>query len=372
MRRLARDEAWRAAIPAWLLARLGVALGYVVAYIGADKLKPATRPIQLHQGLFAWDAAFYRDIADFGYRGVAREALRFFPLLPLVSRWLAIPFGGRVGIVMLVLVQGSALAAGVLLHRLVIAELGDRGAAARAAWLLALLPPATVLVLGYAEGLLLCFAIAFFSCIRRGRWWLAAGLGVLAGLSRPVGMTLALPALIEAVRVGRTVRVFRWRDWRDRLAAIAGPVLGGGLYLAWVQNVYGDWQLPLRLQNSEDLRGGWANPLSTLWRSFDSLTSQQWRQGLHVPWIAVFAVLLVVAFRTLPSSYGAWSAVLLLAALTGHTLGSFERYGLAAFPLVMALAIVTQPPALERAAYTACAAALGCFAALAFLGTFVP
>ena len=366
MRRLLRDEAWRAAFPAWVLARVAVGLGYLVAYIAADKLKPATRPVQLHQGLFAWDAAFYRDIADRGYHGVAREGLRFFPLLPLVSRWLAVPFGGRVGLVMIVLVQASAFVAALQLYRLVVAELGDRATATRAAWLIALLPPATVLVLGYAEGLLLCFAIGFFSCLRRGRWWSAAAFGVLAGLTRPVGMTLALPALVEAVRAGRGV------SWRDRLAAVAGPLAGGAMYLAWVGHVYGDWQLPLRLQNSDDLRGGWSNPVSTVWHAVHSLTSHQWREGLHVPWIAVFVVLLVVAFRTLPLSYGAWSAVLLLAALTGHTLGSFERYGLGAFPLVIALAIVTRPPAIERGAYTACAAALACFAALAFLGTFVP
>jgi hypothetical protein len=102
------------------------------------------------------------------------------------------------------------------------------------------------------------------------------------------------------------------------------------------------------------------------------LTSQQWREGLHVPWIAVFGLLLLVAFWKLPVSYGAWSAALLLSALTGHTLGSFERYGLAAFPLVLALALVTRPPAIERAVLTACGAALSGFAALLFLGTFVP
>ena len=73
-----------------------------------------------------------------------------------------------------------------------------------------------------------------------------------------------------------------------------------------------------------------------------------------------------------PSSYGAWSAVLLLSALTGHTLGSFERYGLAAFPLVLALAIVTKPPVVERAALTMCGIGLSAFAALLFLGSFVP
>jgi len=367
--RLLRDDGLRAALPGWLLARFGVAIGFVVAYVGADKLAPGKRPLQLHQGLFAWDAAFYRDIADHGYHGVAREGLRFFPLLPLASRALAVPLFGEVGVAMLVIVQVAALVAGVLLHRLVVAETGDRATATRATWLLALLPPATVLVLGYAEALLLCFAIGFFLCIRGGRWWTAALLGVLAGLSRPVGMTLALPALIEAMRTGRAVP---WRAWLGRLVAVAGPVAGGAAYLAWVGHEYGDWKLPLRLQNSEDLRGGWANPASTVWHSVHALTGHQWREGLHVPWIVVFGLLLIVAFVKLPVSYGAWSAVLLLSALTGHTLGSFERYGLGAFPLILALALVTKPPLLERATLIACGAALSGFTALLFLGSFVP
>jgi hypothetical protein len=155
IRRGLRDDGLRAALPGWLLARIAVAVGFVVAHISADKLTPGRRPLQLHQGLFAWDAAFYRDIADFGYHGVAREGLRFFPLLPLGSRALSVPLGGHVGLAMLVIVQVAALVAGALLYRLAVHETGDPGDGARAAWLLAVLPPATVLVLGYAEGLLL-------------------------------------------------------------------------------------------------------------------------------------------------------------------------------------------------------------------------
>lgn len=370
MRRFLRAEGLLAALPAWLLARVAVGLGFVVALIASDELRPGNRPIQIHQGLFAWDGAFYRDIADYGYHGVAREGLRFFPLLPLAARGLGVPLLGHVGLALLLLVQVAALAAGVLLFRLAVIETGDRSTARRAAWLLALLPPATVLVLGYAEALLLVFAIGFFLCIRSGRWWSAAALGILAGLSRPVGMTLALPALIEAARMARGAP---WRGLVARAAAIVAPVAGGMAFLLWVGHVYGDWQLPLRLQNSADLRGGWTNPVSTVLDAGRALGSgERMGEGLHAPWILVFGVLLVLAFRLLPSSYGAWSAVLLVSALTGHTLGSFERYGLAAFPLVLTLAMVTRQAYVERVLLLGCVAALTGFATLAFVGAFVP
>lgn len=370
MRRLLGNHALRAALPGWLLARLLVGFGYVVALVASDELRPGARPVQLEQGLFAWDAAFYRDIADVGYSGVAQEGLRFFPLLPLLARVLGVPLLGNVGLALVLLVQAAALAAGVLLFRLALLETGNRAIASRAAWLLAILPPATVLVLGYAEALLLALAVGFFLCIRGGHWWLAALLGILAGLSRPMGMTLALPALIEALRLARGADL---RGLAGRAAAIGGPVLGGLLYLLWVEREYGDWQLPMRLQNAPGLRGGWANPLATVWEAVSGLASgERLGEGLHVPAIVLFGVLLVVVCRTLPASYGAWSAVLLLFALSGQTLGSFERYGLAAFPLLLALAIVARPPLAEKVLLIGCGAGLTVFAALAFVGAFVP
>jgi hypothetical protein len=370
VRRWLRDEGLRAALPAWLLARVIVAAGFVVALVAADHLRPGDRPLQLDQGLFAWDGAFYRDIADHGYDGVAQEGLRFFPLLPLLARTLGVVAFGHPGLALLVLVQVAALTAGVLLHRLAVLETGDRQLARRASWFLALLPPAAVLVLGYAEALLLCFAIATFLNLRQGRWWWAAIFAALAGLTRPVGMTLALPALLEAAR---GVRNLPRRAWLPRLAAVAGPVAGGSTYLVWAGRERGDWLLPLRLQNTTELRGGWANPVATVWEATRELVAgEHLGEGLHVPWIIVFGILLVVALRALPASYGAWSAVLLLAALTGHTLGSFERYGLGAFPLVLALAILTRRPDVERAVLVGCGAALAGFTALLFLGAFVP
>ena len=108
MRDLRRDLA--AVLPSWLLARLVVFLAFVVAAVGADELRLGARPIQLDQGLFAWDAAFYRDIADHGYGGVALEGLRFFPLLPLLTKALALPLLGNDGLALIVVVNLAALA----------------------------------------------------------------------------------------------------------------------------------------------------------------------------------------------------------------------------------------------------------------------
>lgn len=357
-----------AALPGWVIARVAIALGYVIAVVAADELHPGGRPLQVHQGLFAWDAAWYRDIADGGYGSVAPEGLRFFPLVPLAARALAVPLFGHVGLALVLLVNATALVTGMVVHRLVCEERGDRSMATRSAWLIAVLPPAVVFVLGYAEAVALAFVIGAFLALRRRRWWQAAALGVLAGLSRPTGLLLAIPAAIEVART--------WRGGRDkagRVAAVLGAPAGTALYLAWVGWQHGDWLLPLRLQNQSGLRGGWDDPVSAVWGAFRSLVSDgELRDGLHVPWIVLFVVLLVVAFARWPVSYGAFATAVLALALSAENLGSFERYGLFAFPLVLALATVDADPRVERAVLTLSGAALVGFTTLIFLGAFVP
>lgn len=372
MRRLASrlPSDVRAALPAWVVARAAVGLGALVALVVSDELLAGVRPTQLQEGLFAWDAAFYRDIAEHGYAGVAQEALRFFPLVPMLAALVAVPLLGNVGVALILVTNVAALAAGALLHRLARTETGDLELAGRAAWYLALLPPALVLVLGYAEAVMLVLSIAMFLALRRQRWWSAAILGFLSALSRPLGAVLALPAAIEGAR---GLREAAPGERVGRLAAVLGPVAGLGSYLVWVQVRFGDWRLPVELHGSEELRGGFVNPLVRIGRSGAALLGDAtFGDGLHLPWIVLFLGLLVVCFRTLPVSYGAYAAVLLAAALSAESLGSFERYGLAAFPLVMGLAVVTRPPWLDRVAVGGAAAGLAAFTTMALLGTFVP
>ena len=184
----------------WLVARALVALGWVVATIAADDFRSGERPYHLQRGLFAWDGAFYRDLAEDGYAVQSPSALRFFPLVPLLGRLFGVVLPGGAGIGVVVVSNLAALGAGVLLYRLAVEETGDQGLGVRAAWLLMLLPPAMVLVLGYAESTLLLLSIACFLALRRRRFEWAAVAGLLAGLSRPVGVLLFVPAAIEALR----------------------------------------------------------------------------------------------------------------------------------------------------------------------------
>lgn len=360
----------RAAVVPWAVARVLVVGSLALTRFGIDHIEGARRPVQLRQGLFAWDAAFYRDIAEHGYGAVRTGALRFFPLVPLMARGLGVVFVGNDAFALLVIVNGSALLFGALLYRLARIETGDTRTAVRAAWFAAVVPPAVALVLGYAEATFLLLSVAMFLALRRRRFAWAIPFAVLAGLTRPVGVLLALPAAIEGARAWRTASL---RGRVERVGAVIAAPVGSGLYLLWVRYAYGDAWLPLRIQNDRAHRGGFVDPFT---RTFDGIGDlihgDRFGSGLHVLWAALFVVLIVVLLMRLPASYGVYAGAMVVVNLSARNLDSFERYAISAFPLVLAVALLTDRPDVERPVLALSAAGLVGYSVLAFLGVYVP
>ncbi|HWC11295.1 MAG TPA: mannosyltransferase family protein, partial [Acidimicrobiales bacterium] len=181
-----------AALPGWVVARVVVLGALAVAHVVAARvdLRLPGYSERLSRGLLAWDGRWYLDIAREGYEALPDESLRFFPLYPLLGRAFSPLFGGHVGAALLAVSNLSALALGALVHRLCLTETDDPALARRAAWLVALVPPFFVTVMGYSEPLALALAVWCFSALRRGSWGWAAVAGLLAGFVRPVGILL--------------------------------------------------------------------------------------------------------------------------------------------------------------------------------------
>ena len=360
----------RVAVVPWALARVLVLASLALSRHLFDQIGAPPRPVALGQGLFAWDAAFYRAVAEHGYRAVGSGSLRFFPLVPLLARVLGWISFDHTAAALLVVANASALVFGALLHRLALRESGDASLARRAAWFGALFPVAFVLVLGYAEATAMMLGVVVFLGIRSNRFWWAALGGFLAGLCRPVGVLLMVPVAIEGIR--------GWRDASSgsraaRIVAVAAPLAGTAVYLAWVGAEFGDFWKPISLQNRATLRGGFQDPVTRTVDAFGDLVGgDRFGSGLHVLWAAGFVLLLVVLVRRFPASYSLYGAVTLLLGLSAHNLDSFERYVWSTFPFVLALAAVTDRDEVERGAYVLAAAALVGYSTLAFLGVQGP
>ena len=372
LRRFVREDVAPAFAP-WVASRAIVVVGILLARDLLDHLRADPRPVAAAQGLFAWDAAYYRDVAQGGYDAVAHAGLRFFPLLPLIARAVAAPIGGRVGPVIIVIVWLAALAYGALLHRFVLGETGDRGLARRSVWIGFLAPPALCLVLGYAEALLAVAAVGAFLAARRGHWWWAAAAAYAAALARPTGVLLALPLAVEAflaLRRGST----EGRSILGMATAVVAPALGLLTFLGWSSAAGNGFLEPLRIQSSARLRGGTVPPWTSLHGALDALGSgDRLGSGLHLVWAIVVIVCVVAAARRLPVSCTVWAAASVLVALCAPNLDSFERYALVTFPVVVGAGVLTARPRDLFPAVTALAGAglLGA-TVLAAIGRLVP
>lgn len=367
-----RDSDLMAVLPSWIVARGLAIVGTLTARVAADRLQggPTGRLMAGPLGWVAWDGLWYRNIAQHGYAALDHHALRFFPLYPLLGRALSFPLGNHVDAGLLVISNVAAFAAAWLLYRLVCFETRDPTKARLAVWVLTLFPAAFVMVWAYAESLFLVATIGAFLAYRKGRWGWAALAGLAAGLTRPVGAVLVIPAVVELIRAG-SGRRYHGISWRP-VAAVLAPVVGVGAYLAYVGAKFGDWTLPLTVQ--ENLRGKTVDPLTRLVDGFRQLGGPEGlKQALHVPFAIAFLVLLVVVLWRWPVSYGLFAAAVLVASLMSENLNSLERYGLNAFPLVFGLVVISELDGwVEQVVLIGCGSLFVALSTLALVSAYVP
>jgi hypothetical protein len=359
----------RDALVPWTAGRLLLAVSLLAAHLGTDRLlgPGAERPAPVREGLFAWDGAWYRAIAERGYRALPAEASRFFPGFPIVGRIFAPLFFGRTDIALLVVANVCGLVVLVLATRLARRELGER-VGSIAPWVVTLTPSAFVLALGYAESMFLALVLGCLSSARSRSWKHAALWGLLAALTRPTGGLLALAVVVEAARQWRTTPA-QERVWRA--IATAAPIAGFGAFIAYAATLPGGWSAPLRLQSQ--LRGGVSEPVTHLLRSLgDMLTPARFLDGLHAPFAVAMVVLVVVAWRELPASFALFSTAVLVVSLSAGNLNSIERYALNAIPLMFAAAAIVRRYRLEVPALVLSAGVLTAVTTLAFIGSYVP
>jgi hypothetical protein len=355
------------AVGSWLTARVLVVGALALSAATASKVTEISPGAHLPRvGLLGWDAQFYRDIAAGGYGSVSPETRRFFPLLPALT-WLVGLGGHAAGVMLLVVVNVLAFGYGVAFIRLARFEGMSQETASKAVWLLALAPPAFVMVMGYTEALAGLLAVITFYGLRSGRWWIAAGAGLLSGLCRPPGVLLIAPAFIEVWRSRGSPQ-----PWLPRIGAVTAPLLGAIAYLAYIGIRFGDPLQPLSVQQHPQLHGPLISPITLIHRAISGAGNHQLGTTLHLPWLLLFLLLLVPMARRLPASYSVWSALALVSTLAGSNLASVERYCWSAFPFVLVAASLLSSRPLWRGVLAVSAVLLVVYASFAFLQFFVP
>ncbi len=352
------------------------ALGLLVAIVASQfggTGPPATLGDAVTRGLDHWDAGWYLAIARDGYAlpsGPGQQAnVAFYPLLPLLIRLvhLAIPSWRLAGM----LVVHVALAGAVLYLDALVRLDHDRRTGLRAVVALLLYPTAIFLTAIYTESLLLLGLLGAVYHARRGQWWAAGLWGLLAGLTKTIGVVALVPLAWE---------YWRAAPWRGaspaqragQLVALALVPLGTVAYLGYLQVHFGSYQVYFATQVvwfregffQPFLTDGWGFLRAFLRGEGAGVTNYFYPQGrttlpsagafmlLDLGFLLVaFGVGLLVTFR-LRVSYGLLVlAGVFLTAYSGSP-QSFNRYTLILFPLPIAFAVAGRRPAIGFALLT--------------------
>ena len=355
----------------WVCSRLLVGLGFLTAAIVAGD----PRPLPLDQGLVSWDASWYRSIADLGYDSAPEGAIRFFPLLPLLGRWLTPLAGGRSDIALVAVTWIAALAATAALVALAKAELDDDHLAGRAAWVWSLFPTAFVLVAPYTEALLVIFASLYALAWRKQQWLAVICFGLLAGLSRPVGGLLVIFAAVELWQNRQdTENRFAGRQLAPAVAGLASPAAGIISFGLWAAATGPGFFAPFDAQS--ELRGQLRDPFTRFGQAIGRGVTGDETELLHAIATVVFAALIVVVWRAGLTSWAVYGAVGLTIAVSSTNINSLVRYGHGLIPVLLGAALVLKGQRGDRrfelAAVTSAALGVIVLTAAIFSRKYVP
>jgi hypothetical protein len=281
-----------------------------------------------------WDAIHYMRIASSGY--IDNSLLAFFPLYPLLSRFLSLFTGGNILLAMLVVSNIATIFVFVLLYQFT-EEVFSEKMARLAVMALAIYPGAVYLYAPYAEPVALCLVLMAYQSARHGHWRTTFLAGLAAGLSHPIVIPMIILLGWEACRRYATNGI---RATVSALGAAAGPAIGMSAYFLGSAMIYS--------QSYFNVQSDWGRNFQWPWQDLTAVIDM-FRTGIFFTggWANVLALILstsamIWSFRRLPLSAALFQASVLLMFLiiprTGSPLDSFMRHSLIMFPLAVSLA----------------------------------
>lgn len=291
-----------------------------------------------------FDGIHYLVIAERGY-GLHQEP--FFPLFPLLIRFLAPIFAGNYLVSALTIIHISLVITLVFLWRLVAFDFGKETSRWSLAFFL-LFPTAFFLGSIYTESFFLMLIFGSFYAARKGKWWISGILGALASATRMVGIFL-LPALIFEFYKQNFKGKIRRDEYSTKLKRGVGILLiplGLLSYMVFLNNLTGD---PFAFIHSQPAFG--ANRSGSEIILLPQVIFRYVKIFLTVPssnydfWIAVleffsFAIVigsLLIFWKKIRMSYLIFSLLAIIAPTLTGTLSSMPRYVITAFPVFIML-----------------------------------
>jgi hypothetical protein len=274
---------------------------------------------------------------------IAAQKYAFFPLFPWTVRLAGVVLPLKPAAFLVVFVAG--LGAACCLALLWDDFFPGRQRLGLLALLLTFLFPFAIFTcLYFTEGPFLFLSAAALLALQRRRWLLAGLAGALLSLTRPTGVLLAVPVLLEAVRRRPT-----GGERQPRLPAllVAAATVAGVLPFALLNRLRtGSWITFASVQHF------WSNASSIAQNFYGNVVYRALHFGelefhrfhssrVDFLLMLAFAACLVFMWRDrgFPRTLTVWSTVLWVVPLLTKDLMSFSRYMSVSFPVFMFLAL---------------------------------
>lgn len=296
------------------------------------------------------DSGWYFGIARYGYEYVegGRSNLAFFPLYPMLMRFLAIAMGGgrtKVYIAGIIISWVAFIIACVLLYRLARHFLEDEDAE-RTVIYAAAFPFAFFYGVVYSEALFFMLAVSAFLAFRNRRWVVGGLAGAALSATRVTGI-LALPALAwVAWQIAGQDRRERWRA----AIGVALVPMGIGIYSAYVFTLSGSFLEWMHSITRWEYYPGGA-PWTAMLAMIGALLANPYTYLTEVPdapyhLLNVSAVLFALAMLPAVKRRMGWPYVLFIVMnlwlpLSSGSLEGLGRYTTVLFPLFIAIPTIS-------------------------------
>lgn len=296
-----------------------------------------------------WDSAWYMDIAQNGYSTEAFRAefpeqtnFPFFPLYPLLMRGIGWVIGDPY-LAGLLISNICLLLSAYLLYRLVEAD-SNRTMAKRAVKYLFIYPVSFILSGVFTESLYLCLSLLCFFWAKRQRWGLAGLVGMFLSATRPLGVLILLPLLVEYWQRPRVIsEAGRRYGFDDRPRRLGWRCLWLGLvplgllsFCVYNYHVTGDFLFFKTNQTAWDREFG--NPLGVMWEALTvGVSEPSFKKLLEVAFGGITLVGLTAFYKRIGLAYWLLGMYSLLIPLSSG-IASQPRFTLVVFPVFVVLA----------------------------------
>ncbi len=321
-----------------------IAIFTIPEYTGDDYTPRDFETHPLIDASMRWDAGWYVDIARDGYEwdGEGEASVAFFPLFPMLLKAALVVIPDSFLYLFAVLLNHAIFFVALLPVWLYAYRFGGRPVAQRTLLFLCLFPTGFFFNAVYTEALFLLVSATALLALHRSNYLVAGAAGFLTSLTRPSGVLLGLPFLIQL-----------WRDRTDdwRASVVRGwPIVliptGLFVYMGYLWYAFGR---PLAFVEVQD---AWGHvqmlPTTAIIDSFRYLLETETRDVFFVmgavnTFLTVWALVMafvIIRSDSLGSSFALGAIMMpLVAGVESMPVVSMARYVLILFPLFIPLAI---------------------------------